>query len=224
MSSTGLRLGVLVGWLLIGVSVVSVVQTFRESALWQQGNRSYSEQSPRERPFAFGGHSFTVVDDQATDAAHSETEYDGKIQPLIDGRALGPPSYARVRRGRDDLGRYHGWFDAWLFRDRIDGRQTLWLARRLQATATESPRFEVITVGEHQTPQRRVLGAWRLGGDYRLYRATQFVREGTWSTMPFALGDTIGIFPLALLVFPVGTFVLGIVLVRRGEETRRVAI
>jgi hypothetical protein len=216
MNPTIQRLGAIVGWSLISVSVVSVVQTFREIALWEQGNRSYSEQSPQERPFAFAGHSFTVVDNQPTDATHSETEYAGRIQPLIDGRALGPPSYARVRRGRDNLGRYHGWFDAWIFRDRTDGRQTLWLARRLQATATETPRFEVITVGESQTLQRRVLGAWRLGGDYRLYRATQFVREGTLGTMPLALGDLIGLLPVALIVFPIGTFVLGIVLVRRN--------
>ena len=214
------RLARAIGIALVALSVLAVLQTVREVVLRDLGDRAYAEESLQERPFAFAGHTFTVADDQPVEGTHSQVDHDGRIQPLLDGKPLGPPSRARVRRGLTDLGRYHLWFDAWVFRERATGRASLWLARRLQPTDAISPRFEVVTVASDGTRERRVLRAWRLGTDYRLFRATQFVREGAWAAMPLSLGATFGVFPVLLLAFPVGTFVAGVLLMRGGSSAR----
>jgi hypothetical protein len=209
-----------VGITLLGLSGLSVAQTAREIALWELGSRRYAEESPQARAFAFAGHTFGVADDQPLDNTRSQAAFEGRIQPLMDGRPLGPPSRALVRRGLADLGRYHLWYDAWLFRERASGRTTLWLARRLQPTDASGPRFEVVTVDPGGRVQRRVLRPWRLGTEYRLFRATQFVREGTWTVMPLSLDAVIGFVPLFLLVFPLGTAVVGVRLIRGGRRVR----
>jgi hypothetical protein len=209
-----------IGMALVALSALAVLQTAREVVLRQLGDRAYTEELRQERPLAFAGHTITVADDQPVDGTRSQADHDGWIQPLMDGKPLGPPSRARVRRGLADLGRYHLWFDAWVFRDRATGRASLWLARRLQPTDASDPRFEVVTVAPDGARERRVLRAWRLGTDYRLFRATQFVREGAWSAMPLSLGATFGVFPVLLLAFPIGTFFAGVLLMRRGSSAR----
>lgn len=208
-----------VGVALVSFSALAVLQTVREVVLWELGDRAYTEESPQGRTFGFAGHTFTVTDDQPVEG-DSQAEFDGRIQPMMDGKPLGPTSRARVRRGVVDLGRYHLWYDAWVFRERATGRASLWLARRLQPTDASDPQFEVVTVAPDGTQERRVLSAWRLGTAYRLFRATQFVREGTWTAMPLSLNAVIGFFPIFLLVFPIGTFIAGALLIRRGSSGR----
>jgi hypothetical protein len=41
--------------------------------------------------------------------------------------------------------------------------------------------------------------------------------------MPLTLSSVIGIFPLFLILFPIGTSVLGILLVRRSREFKPIA-
>jgi hypothetical protein len=207
----------LLGSLLVALSVLAVVQTAREILLWKRGFSAYLEESPLERTIRFGGHTFTVVDDQPSDVAHSETAFEGTVQLLMDGRPLHSPARALVRRGRADLGRYHMWLDAWVFRDRATSEQTLWFAQRRESAATLGPRFEVTEVSADGAIRTRQLRGWQLGSDYRLFRATQFVRRGEWSVFPLAVGDVAGLFPLLLLVLPLGTFLVGILLMRQGR-------
>lgn len=202
----------------MGVSALSVVQTAREILLGVIGDHLYEEAALQQRTFAFAGHAFSVADDQPQSGTGSQTEQDGTIQPLIDGQPLGPSSHARVRPGLEDLGRYHLWYDAWLFRERTTGNSTLWLARRLQRGEGDSPRFEVTVVEPDGTLQTRILRGWQLGTESRLYRATQFVRGSTWTVLPLSLGDALGYFPLLLFVFPVGTSVLGARLLKRRSR------
>jgi hypothetical protein len=214
----------ILGGMLVALSALSVVQTVREIALWQSGRQAYDEVDPRvadQQSFVFAGHTVSVADDQPMDSVYSQAEYEGTIQPFMDGRPLAAPSRALVRRGLDDMGRYHFWFDAWVFRARSGGPPTLWLARRLQATDAATPRFEVITVATDGTHQTRVFRAWQLGTDYRLRRATQFVADGEWMIFPLSLGGVLGFFPPLLLIFPIGTAVAGALLFAWGTRARR---
>jgi hypothetical protein len=203
--------------LLTALSLAAVVQSAREYLLWEGGRRDYVEVSFLEQPFTFAGHTFTVEDDQPTDSSDSEAQYEGTARLLMDGKPLGAPSRALVRRGRRDLGRYHLWFDAWQFRERAGGRNTLWLARRLQPDSTIGPRFEVITVAEDGAQRTRLLSTWQLGTTYPLFRATQFIRDGTSAAIPLSMLDA-SIFPPTLLVFPIGTLALGVYLIRHGRR------
>jgi hypothetical protein len=206
----------LVGAVLVGLSLLAVAQTIREVVLWELGTRKYSEESPGGPTVYFAGRRYEVRDDQPMDSVHSQAAHEGTIQPLVDGAPVGPPSRAMVRRALTNLGRYHGWYDAWIFRERPNGEQSLWLARRIQPTATDSPRFEVTVVSAGGTSRTRILRGWQLGSDYRHYRATQFMRGGTWA-IPLALGSFV-FFPILFLIFPVGTLVVGILLVRSRSK------
>lgn len=210
-----------IGDALVGLSLFAVAQTVRELALWELGGRPFAEESVEEPAIEFAGHVFTVADDQPVDHTSGQSEYEGKIQPLMDSHPMSAASRARVRRGPEDLGRYHLWYSAWLFRERASGRTTLWLARRLQPSNADWPRFEVTVVQPDGSVRTRVLRGAQLAGEYRLYRATQFVRQGTWSVLPLALGDVIGLFPLFLAIFPIGTFALGVWLIRRRNHLER---
>jgi hypothetical protein len=212
------RLWLTIGSALIILSLAAVVQSVRELLLWEQRGPDYAEESYLKRPLEFAGHTITVRDDQPTDSAHSEAAYEGRIQILMNGEPLGAPSRALVRRGRRDLGRYHLWFDAWQFTERATGQKTLWLARRLQPDPGGSPRYEVVVVDEQGRRQTRVYRGWELGSGYPLFRATQFIRD-EWSAFPLSMLDAVFFWPI-LLLYPLGTLVLGVSLLRRGAQAR----
>lgn len=212
-----------VGVGLVGVSALATLQTVREIILAEVGDRRYTEEDLSARSLSFGGRTLTVLDDQPyrpTDPQHKEDEYGGTVRLLLDGHPLGMPSWARVRHGRNDLGRYHLWIDAWIFRERTSGTASLWVARRVQADSASEPRYEVTTVAEDGSVRRREVGGWQMSTDYRLYRTTQFITDGKWTAFPLALVDVLGFFPVLLLVFPIGTAVVGCWLLRLGVRKR----
>jgi hypothetical protein len=137
----------------------------------------------------------------------------------MDGRDLGEPSQASVRRGRRDLGRYHTWVDAWRLRDRTTNRTTLWLVRRIHPLSERQTRYEVTTVEQDGTHHTSTLRTWQLGANYPLFRSTQFIRDG--SAIPLSMLGAV-IFPPLLIVFPLGTLVLGIILLRRTSRARAI--
>jgi hypothetical protein len=201
--------------LLVLFSLAAIVQSTREYALWETGQRTYDEDSFLALPIVFGGHSFDIRDDQPRDTAYSEDEYEGSVQWMRDGAPYESPSRARIRPGRNDIGRYHLWLDAWRFYERATGRTSLWLVRRLQPGNTGRPQFEVITVEQDGSTRLQRLRTWELGRSFPLFRATQFVRDGTSSAIPLSMLEAF-IFPPILLVFPVGSLALGLILLRRG--------
>lgn len=196
------------GYLLVGISAAVVVQSAREALLWETGRQAFDEEQLLELPIRFGGHTIAVHDDQSTDPVHSQEAFPGMLWLTIDREALGPPSRAMVRRGLGDLGRYHLWLAAWRFRERESGRNTLWLARRLQPDPTSRPRFEVVTIQENGTYTTRELGTWHLGESYPLFRATQYIRDSISGAIPLSMLEMAAA-PLILLICPVGTFLLG---------------
>ena len=205
------------------LSVAAVVQSLRELWLWERDGAEYTEQSYLELPIIFAGHTLTVVDDQPRSSRYSEDEQPGTIRLLLDGVPLGVTSRAQVRPGRHDLGRYHRWLDVWQFRRRTSGDSALWIARRLQDTPKQEPRFEVFEVMEGGVMRHEQLRGWQLSSSYPLFRATQFVRwENLLYGVPLSVLDWVA-YPPLLLVFPLGTFALGTVLVWRGRASKRVA-
>lgn len=215
-----------VGILLVVVSLASIVQSIREIVLFEAGYRRYEEQSLLERPFVFAGRSFTLEDDhpyipREPGGYTSEAGYPGTIRVLMDGVPLTAPAHAIVRPGRDDLGRYHLWFDAWVFRDRHTGDRTLWMAQRIQENGAHLPEFEVITMNEAGALERQRLRWYQLGRDYLVFRATQFVSDGSFFRMPLSMTEAV-IFPPFLLVFPFGTLALGLLLLRMERRRSQV--
>ena len=217
------RISKVFGGALVGLSLMAVCQTVREIALWDSGQRRYTERLVAERDLVFGKHRVSVTDSLPTDSLHSQDAVPGSLRLTVDGVEIGKPTHAAIRRSLSDNGRYHLWFSAWVFRERERGDSSLWLARRIQPDADTGFRFEVTVLGADGTVRTRWLRAWQLGWEYRMFRSTQYLREGTWTTMPLTLSGLLGFFPLALLVFPIGTFVAGTILWRRGRSAGSVA-
>jgi hypothetical protein len=211
-------LSLVLGALLIAVSSAAVVQSIREYFLWERGERRFSEESFLKLPIQFQERTFDIRDDQPTDSTYSEEEYEGTVELVMDGKPIGPRSRAMVRRGRKDIGRYHLWIDAWLFKDRQSGRTSLWLVRRLEVQPGASARYEVTTVADSGSVQTQVLRGWDLGASYPLFRSTQFIRSGLLSGVSLSMLDAFYFWPI-LSVFPVGSLVLGVWLVRRSRSS-----
>ena len=102
----------LIGGALICVSVLAVIQTVREIALWEVGGGRYAEQSISERAFTFAGRRIAASDDLPTDTGHSQAAVLGVLSLRIGGAIVGSPTKADIRRALTDKGRYHLWFDA----------------------------------------------------------------------------------------------------------------
>jgi hypothetical protein len=217
-----MRLRWIIGGILAAVSVASIIQSFREYLLWERGSRRYDERPLLERPFRFAGQSFTVADSHPYTPA-GEGEYTseaavwGTIQVFRDQSPLDSRSRAEVRPGRKDLGRYHLWFDASVFRDKQSGDSALWMARRIEAEGSR-PLYEVITIAADGGEIRRLLRTHQLGRSYPIFRSTQFLRGSTFFVVPLSVLDFF-IFPPFLLIFPVGTLITGLLLVRSGKRT-----
>jgi hypothetical protein len=203
-----------VGLFFVAISTLSIVQTVREGALWKSGEDNFAEESLRGVPIHFGDHLVTITDDQPNDSEHSYKESEGSVQLLIDSRPYRTPSRARIRRGLNDFGRYFGWIDAWVF---TSGRDTtFWLACRIQPSGSASPTFEITTARRGGAITTEVFEPWQLSTDYRRFRATNFMQTGA-RVFPLSKVDMLGMMPIFALVFPIGTFLLGILLMRRGN-------
>ena len=198
-----------IGGLLLGISLLAIVQTMREIALWEYGYRRFDESSVQNQSFTFGNRRFLVTDNQPIHPVYSQEATDGLLQPVVDGKPLGPPSRAEVRSALRDLGRYHTWYDAWVFHDRRTGDSALYLTRRLQQRTSDVAAFEITVVDATGKIETRTVRAWQLGWDYRIFRSTQFIRQREWTVMPLAMGDWIVALPVIAIIFPIGTMAVG---------------
>ena len=212
------RLAKATGIALLVLSALAVLQTVREILLFTRGEHLFEERTIRDRTFSFAGRRISIDDDQPVDSGYSEVATDGLINVRIDGTTIGVSSRAGIRRHHNHLGRYHGWYDASIFRRRSDNDSALFLVKRVQPGEQDTPRFEITIVDGSGQFNRRILRAWQLGWDYRVFRSTQFIRQGTWTVMPFTLSSIIGVFPVFLIFFPIGTALLGIFLVREPRD------
>jgi hypothetical protein len=204
-----------VGWGLILFSLISVIQTARAIWLWESASRCCTERSVQSAPITFAGSTIEVSDNLPRTATGSQSASQGEIQLRIDGQPVGVPSRAAVRSGLTDLGRYHGWLDAWVFTDR-GSDSSLWITRRLQPAANDPVRFELVIVRSNGAVERRTVHGWQLAFDFPSFRSTQFIRS-EWEVLPLDVSEVAGFFPIFLLLFPLGTLVAGIVLLVRSR-------
>ena len=202
---------------LVVLSLISVIQSARAFALWETGVRRYTEHDVQNLPITFAGQRIEIQDDRPHTATGSQSESSGRVAIRLNGRLQSAASHAAIRTGLDNLGRYHGWLDAWIFVARAGGDSTLWIARRLQETESASPRFRLLIVHASGAVETRTVRGWQLGFDYPSYRSTQFVRSGEWEVLPFDVSDAAGIFPILLLVFPVGSLIAGVFLLKSSR-------
>lgn len=206
------------GAVLVGLSVISIVQSLRELHLWKIGAETYEDRRPSfHYPLTFAGHEFSVDDDQPVDSSRSRHKQPGRIQLTIDGRPLGEPSTAMIRTGGPGIERYFEWVDAWRFTARETGESMMLFVRRLAPVDDHGTRYEIHRVGEDGRVTTAVLRGWQLARDYPVYRATQFVRPHAWIAAPLSMIDAAA-FPPLLLIFPFGTLVLGGVLLRQRQS------
>ena len=210
----------IVGICLVIVSALSIVQTIREIALFEIGRSAYSETLLRNVPIRFAGRLVSVSDDQPNNASHSQQQVDGILRLTIDSTLLAP-SYARVRPGIDDLGRYHGWLNAWIFRSFARSDSTLWLARRIQPSESKQPRYEFTIIGSDGNVDSNTVWGWQLATSYLRYRSSQFVRSADWTVMPLSVAAGFGLSPILWLIFPIGTLAFGLILLRRTRGKLR---
>ena len=203
------------GAILMAFSLFAVADTLRAVALSERGWSQYDNHMLSGRQFAFAGHRIALEDDQPTDSVSRERETPGMLSVMIDDRIQGTSSQVGVRRGRPDAGRYHSWFDATVFTSRATGDSSLWLARKVRRGKSDT-RYEVTELDSDGSIRTRMLSGWQLGLDYRTYAATGLLTWDTLWPIPLDLSGFI-FFPPALLVYPVGTLVAGVVLWRRGR-------
>jgi hypothetical protein len=207
----------IVGWGLVLLSLIAVIQSARAVGLWEIAGRRYTEHSVQDLPITFAGQAIEIRDNLARTATGSQAASEGKIEVRLNGRLQGVASRAAIRMGLGDIGRYHGWLDAWIFVARANGDSTLWITRRLQAADSDPARFELVVVHANGTVETRTVRGWQLGFDYPSFRSTQFVRSGAWEALPLDVSDLAGLFPILLLIFPLGTLFTGIFLLRRPQ-------
>jgi hypothetical protein len=211
--------GRVVGIVLLSVSVFAIVQTAREVA--QGVNAEWTETPLNDTVFAFAGRSIEITK-QATADARSEPARVQQERVRIDGVDMGTAVSTRMATWAFlPNQRSPHWFDALKFVDRAGGDSSLWLARRLQVADSVPPRFEIITVdaqgniGVHQYAQDEVRS------EYRVRAATALIAENSRSQFSLSVVG-LALVPYLLLVFPIGTGLVGIVLIRqpRGEDLR----
>lgn len=199
------------------LSLIAFIQTARAIGLWEVAGHRYAEHSVQDLPITFAVETIEISDNLARAASGSQDESEGELQIRLSGRPQGVPTRAAVRMGLTDIGRYHGWLDAWVFVRRSDNDSSLWVTRRLQTAAADPARFELLIVHSNGAAETRTVRGWQLGFDYPSYRSTQFVRSSEWEVLPLDVSEVAGFFPILLLIFPVGTLVVGIVLLRKAR-------
>jgi hypothetical protein len=205
-----------VGAALMTISLLAVADTGADLWLSVRGFRTYDNHMIDGRRFAFAGHRIVLEDDQPIDTVSHERETPGMLTVSIDGRAVGAPARVGVRRGRPDTGRYHTWFTATVFTSRATADSSLWLARKVRLGRRDT-RYELTEIRGDGSTRTRMLRGWQLGLDYRTEEATGLLTWDSWWPTPLDLSGFVFVAPL-LLIYPIGTFVLGVVLWRRGRE------
>src|SRR3954463_7051193 len=78
------RISQVIGGVLVGLSLLAICQTAREIALWNSGQRRYTERDVPEREFVFGKHRVSITDNLPTDTVHSQEAVPGSLHLIVD--------------------------------------------------------------------------------------------------------------------------------------------
>ncbi len=210
------------GVMIAAVSAFPIVQDVREEAFWKAGNDRFHERQLLALPLSFAGRSITIDDPLPRGGPRSEASEPSAARVLLDGREVLPMAPAMVRPGRDDLGRYHLWIDAWIFTDRRTGESSLYLGRRQRASAASGRSYDLLRLHTNGTYELRQLSFADRARSYPIWRTIQFLNDGAESVYPFSLTN---VWPglLVPVLYPRATFLLGVVMVAIGLWRRRSA-
>ncbi len=201
--------------MLVATSALAILQSFRESRLFDRGFAEYKEDFAFDLPLSFKDHTITLTDSLPTDTSLGQAERNGSVTIAIDGHPISS-EYASIRPGQESMGRYHLWIEAVTFYDRANGQSVFLLAQRLQPNGHGRARVRVVTIPESGAMTLDTLPRYAFFPTYPRFRASQFVRDGAYSPFPFSVLDGF-LFPLVFVVFPLGSLVVGVVLLRRAK-------
>jgi len=209
-----------VGLLLVTVSVVPVIQMTREVLFWERGGRRYDERVITALPIRFGGHTLAIAD-SLPHSDYSEDAHRGTAQILLDGKPLGEPQRAMIRPGRRDIGRYHGWIAASIFRDLRSGHETLWAGRRVESPGLQDQTFEIVRIDKSGAVSSSRVQYEQRADSYPQFRTIQSLSDSLPTVYAFSMANG---WPSLLvpILYPWAIFVLGLILLRAGwRESQR---
>ena len=203
-----------VGVVLLSLSSLAVVQTAREA--WQELGTPWTWTPISDTAFTFAGHSIVIEKPPRADAGPRRA-WVPQEQVRIDGVAVGAATGLRMATWPYQVDRRSPhWFDAIKFVDRAGRDSSVWLARRLQVADSVPPRFEIITVDAQGHSTVQVHPQSEVRGEYRRGTVTALIAEDPSQEFPLSVVGLLWV-PYLLLVFPIGTGVLGVVLLRRSR-------
>lgn len=206
-----------VGVALLSLSLVAVVQTARE--VWQGVGSGWTESPVVDTAFTFAGRTITILKPPRSDGGPTRA-WVPQERVRIDGVDIGAATGLRMATWPYQVDRRSPhWFDAVTFVDRAGRDSSLWMARRLQAADTVRPRFEIITVDATGNYTVQVRTQEEVRGEYRLGTVTALVGENSRPEFPLSVVNLLWL-PYLLLVFPIGTGIVGVLLFRSGRSER----
>jgi len=213
----------LVGAGLVVLSLIPAVQQARAIGAWELGALRFEEELVLELPIEFAGRRVEISDPMPRLRRYSEDAFPSRAGVLVDGKEVLAPVRTMVRPGRDDLGRYHSWIDAGIFRHRPSGVRTLYLARRVESPDTGERRYDVLILRPNQPVEVLSLSHAELPKNYPIMRTLQFLIDDDLSLYPFSFLEFMWvIYPVVPFVYPWLTLIVGATWsFRYGRRSRR---
>ena len=207
-----------IGLALFLPSVAACVQTARE--VWQSLGSPWTESPIADSTFTFVGHRIAIVK-RVDSSAASRDSVVSLERILIDGVAVGESTSLRMSTWPYQGNRRSPhWVDAVKFVNHSARDSSVWIARRLQIADTAPPRFEIFTLdakGHHTIALR---AQQELRSEYRLNTVTALVAEDPRPEFPLSVVSFVW-FPYLWLVYPLGTGLLGFVMLRPARSARQ---
>ena len=205
-----MRIRTAIGTSLLALSAIAVLQTVRE--VLREFGTTWTPTPISEKSFTFAGRSIVIVSPRI-DRAIAGTALVAQDRVLLDGTAVGDTTTIRMAKWPLWSGlRSPHWIDVVKFVDQVSRDSSLWISRRLQRADTIAAAVEIITLdaaGAYRV-RRHTLGQVR--ADFRISFATGLIAEDAPTAFPLSVAELAG-FPLLLLFFPLGTAVIGVILV-----------
>ena len=204
------------GIILLSLSLFSVVQTIQE--VWQSYNSEWTESPIRDNEFRFAGRTISIEKPPYSSSSNDQRVQQERIR--IDGMEVGAATGLRMSRWRLPSGiRSPHWLTVMAFVDRARGDSSLWIARRLQAADSVPQRFEIITIDATGEYRVQMHTQDELRRDYRLNAVTGLVGESPFPEFWLSIVN-FAMVPWLLLIFPIGTGVLGVALLRSSRAQK----
>ena len=190
----------------------------REIVFWERGAARFDEQVVTDNPIRFGGRAIQFRDSLGA-LPPSEAAFPGLVEILIDEQVVSKGQEAMIRPGRRDIGRYHLWITAGIFRDRRTGSEDLWLGRRIESKGSARA-YEIIRINQAGRLSTDRVALRQRADSYPLYRTVQFLSDESPTVYWGSLGN---VWPniIVPVFYPWIVFVFGLLFVVVGWRSSR---